>query len=68
VGRDHSQHRLSTSLPEIFISEHQPEIFIGNCASKLDETTGEISDDATRNFIKQQLADFAKFVALSAKV
>jgi hypothetical protein len=59
VGQDHSQPRLSTSLPEIFI---------GNCASKLDETTGEISDDATRNFIKQQLVDFAKFVALSAKV
>src|SRR6478672_5864786 len=48
---------------------NKPEIFIGNCASKLDEKTGEISDDATRNFIKQQLVAFAKFIAqVSIKV
>jgi chromate reductase, NAD(P)H dehydrogenase (quinone) len=41
---------------------NKPEIFIGSCASKLDETTGEIKDDVTRNFIKQQLAAFAKFI------
>jgi chromate reductase, NAD(P)H dehydrogenase (quinone) len=48
---------------------NKPEVFIGNCASKLDETTGEIRDDATRNFITQQLAAFAKFIRrVTAKV
>jgi chromate reductase len=42
---------------------NKPEIFVGNCASKLDETTGEIKDETTRNFIKQQLAAFATFIA-----
>ena len=42
---------------------NKPEIFIGNCASKLDEKTGEIKDEATRGFIKQQLAAFAAFIA-----
>jgi chromate reductase, NAD(P)H dehydrogenase (quinone) len=41
---------------------NKPEIFVGNCASKLDEQTGEIKDEATRNFIKQQLAAFATFI------
>jgi chromate reductase, NAD(P)H dehydrogenase (quinone) len=42
---------------------NKPEIFIGGCASKIDEETGELTDEATRNFIKQQLAAFAKFIA-----
>ena len=42
---------------------NKPEIFIGSCASKLDEKTGEIKDETTRNFIKQQLAAFATFIA-----
>src|SRR6266566_1886422 len=41
---------------------NKPEIFIGNCAGKFDDKTGELKDDATRNFIKQQLAAFAKFI------
>ena len=41
---------------------NKPEIFVGNFASKFDEKTGEIKDDATRNFIKQQLESFAKFI------
>src|SRR6516225_9751274 len=41
---------------------NKPEIFVGGCASKLDEKTGEIKDEATRNFIKQQLAAFATFI------
>jgi chromate reductase len=32
---------------------NKPEIFIGNCTTKLDETTGEINDDVTRNFINR---------------
>src|SRR4051795_1652423 len=42
---------------------NKPEIFIGNCASKLDEKTGEIKDEATRGFIKQQLASFVTYIA-----
>lgn len=41
---------------------NKPEIFIGSCAAKLDDKTGEIKDEATRNFIKQQLAAFATFI------
>jgi chromate reductase, NAD(P)H dehydrogenase (quinone) len=41
---------------------NKPEIFIGNCASKIDEKTGELKDDTTRNFIKQQLEAFARFI------
>lgn len=41
---------------------NKPEIFVGNFASKFDEKTGEIKDDATRNFIKQQLESFGKFI------
>jgi chromate reductase len=42
---------------------NKPEIFIGGCASKFDEKAGEIKDEATRGFIKQQLAAFASFIA-----
>src|SRR6266513_4746647 len=31
---------------------NKPEIFIGNCASKFDEKTGELKDEATRNYRK----------------
>ena len=49
-----------------FLDAHtlnKPEIFIGNCASKIDEATGEIKDETTRNFIKQQLAAFVTYIA-----
>jgi chromate reductase len=42
---------------------NKPEIFIGGCASKIDEKTGAIIDESTRNFIKQQLAAFVSFIA-----
>jgi len=41
---------------------NKPEIFVGGCASKFDEKTAELKDDATRNFIKQQLVAFAAFI------
>ena len=41
---------------------NKPEIFIGNCAQRIDDKTGKITDEATIGFIKQQLAAFAKFV------
>jgi chromate reductase len=41
---------------------NKPEIFIGSCAGKLDDKTGEIKDETTCNLIKQQLAAFATFI------
>ena len=41
---------------------NKPEIFVGSCASKLDEKTGALTDETTRGFIRQQLAAFAKFI------
>ena len=42
---------------------NKPEIFIGNCASKFDEKTSELKDEATRGFIKQQLTALAALIA-----
>jgi chromate reductase len=41
---------------------NKPEIFVANCASKFDEKTSELKDVTTRDFIKQQLDAFAKFI------
>jgi chromate reductase len=63
VGGARVQYDLRKSL--VFLDAltlNKPEIFVGNCASKIDEKTGEIKDEATRNFIKQQLESFAKFI------
>jgi chromate reductase len=42
---------------------NKPEIFIGSCASKFDEKTGELKDETTRGLIKQQLTAFAGLIA-----
>jgi chromate reductase len=42
---------------------NKPEVFIGGCAQRIDEKTGQITDEQTKGFIKQQLAAFAKFIA-----
>jgi chromate reductase len=39
-----------------------PEIFVGNAASKFDKNTLELIDQPTRDFVKTQLAAFAKFI------
>jgi chromate reductase len=41
---------------------NKPEIFIGGCAQRIDEKTGQITDAQTKEFIQQQLAAFAKFI------
>ena len=41
---------------------NRPEIFIGNCSTRIDAKTGEITDQQTVGFIRQQLAAFAKFI------
>jgi chromate reductase len=49
----------------------KPEIFIGNCSTRIDAKTGQITDQQTVSFIRQQLAAFATFIeqrqALSAR-
>ena len=42
---------------------NKPEIFVGNCASKFDDKTGDLKDETTRNLLKQQLEAFDKFIA-----
>jgi chromate reductase len=42
---------------------NKPEIFIGGCAAKFDDKTGELKDEATGKLIAQQLEAFAKFIA-----
>jgi chromate reductase len=42
---------------------NRPEIFVGGCMGKIDEKTGAITDASTRDFIKQQLAAFAVYIA-----
>jgi chromate reductase len=41
---------------------NKPEIFVGNCATRIDDKTGEIKDAQTKELIKTQLAAFAKFI------
>jgi len=41
---------------------NKPEIFIGNCSQKIDAKTGQITDQPTIGFIRQQLEAFAKFI------
>jgi chromate reductase, NAD(P)H dehydrogenase (quinone) len=43
------------------ITLNRPEIFIGNCAQKIDAKTGQITDQQTVTFIQQQLTAFANF-------
>jgi len=65
VGGARVQYDLRRSM--VFLDAltlNKPEIFIGNCAQRLDEKTGKITDEATIGFIRQQLAAFAKFIAL----
>lgn len=44
------------------VTLNKPEIFIGNCSTRIDAKTGQITDEQTVGFIKQQLAAFAKFI------
>ena len=41
---------------------NKPEIFVSDVAAKVDETTGELTDDTTKKFLRQQLEAFAKFI------
>ncbi|HEX2655781.1 MAG TPA: NAD(P)H-dependent oxidoreductase [Xanthobacteraceae bacterium] len=42
---------------------NKPEVIVNFVKNKIDETKGELTDEATRDMIKQQLASFGKFIA-----
>ena len=44
------------------LTMNKPEVFIGTVSQRIDEKTGQIKDEQTIGFIKQQLAAFAKFI------
>ena len=46
---------------------NKPEVFIGNCAPKFDEKTGELKDEVTRGFIRQQMQAFAALITRLAR-
>jgi chromate reductase len=69
LGGGRVQYDLRRSM--VFLDAYtlnKPEIFVGNCATKFDEKTGELTDEATRNFVKQQLAAFATFIGKIARM
>lgn len=64
VGGARMQYHLRMSLTSIDAQLFgRPEVFVNFAAKKFDEKTGELTDDAVKDIVKQQLAAFAKFVA-----
>ena len=53
--------RMSMTFLKAFIFG-TPEVFVGNAASKFDKDTLELTDQATKDMVKMQLAAFAKFI------
>ncbi|MBV8419485.1 MAG: hypothetical protein JOZ26_05695 [Hyphomicrobiales bacterium] len=57
------QHHLRQSLTSVdVILFGRPEVIITFAAQKFDEKTLELKDEATIGMIKQQLAEFEKFI------
>jgi len=63
VGGARMQYHLRMALTAIDAQMFgKPEVFVNFAAKKIDEKTGELTDDAVKDVIKQQLAAFAKFI------
>jgi chromate reductase len=63
LGGGRMQYHMRTML--VFLDAvvfNKPEIFVGMAQTKFDEKTGELKDETTRNFVRQQLEGFAKFI------
>jgi chromate reductase len=63
LGGGRMQYHMRTML--VFLEAlafNKPEIFVGMAQTRFDEKTGELKDETTRNFIRQQLEGFAKFI------
>lgn len=63
VGGARMQYHLRMALTAIDAQMFgKPEVFVNFAAKKVDEKTGELTDQAAKDAIKAQLAAFAKFV------
>lgn len=63
VGGARMQYHLRMALTSIdAVMFGKPEIFVNFAAKKIDEKSGELTDEPTKDIIRQQLAAFAKFV------
>lgn len=69
VGGARVQYDLRKAL--VFLDAltlNKPEVFVSNVKSRVNEETGELTDETSKDFIRQQLVAFAKFIAqVSAK-
>lgn len=64
VGGARMQYHLRMTLQSIDAQIFgRPEIFVNFAAQKFDEKTLELTDQPTKDIVKQQLAAFAKFIA-----
>jgi chromate reductase len=54
--------RMSMTFLNAFIFG-TPEVFVGSAQNKFDKETLALTDQATKDIIKTQLAAFAKFIA-----
>ncbi len=64
MGGGRMQYHLRMALTAIDAQMFgKPEVFVNFAAKKIDEKTGELTDQAVKDVIKQQLAAFAKFIA-----
>jgi len=63
VGGARMQYHLRMALTtlEAFLFG-KPEVFVNFAAKKIDEKTGELTDEPTKDIIRQQLAGFVKFI------
>lgn len=63
VGGARMQYHLRMTLGSLdAVVLGKPEVFVNFAAKKIDETTGELTDEPTREIIRQQLAAFARSI------
>jgi len=63
VGGARMQYHLRMALTAIDAQMFgKPEVFVNFAARKVDEKTGELTDQAVKDVIRQQLTAFAKFI------
>jgi chromate reductase, NAD(P)H dehydrogenase (quinone) len=63
LGAARAQYHLRQSLTSVDVFLFgRPEVIVTFAQNKIDEKTGELKDEPTKEMIKQQLAGFEKFI------